>query len=198
MASDLAFPPELRTAAFVPRWSIVWQVNRDNVASHSFYVALYASLICDILRWPGSRAHVMMLALTHDIDETITGDIVGPFKSRIVDVERCEDFVNPFMLSRFGSVVTSICQLEDDLTATEIDEAERIVHAADKLDAVLHLMVEKRMGNSVVDRVITGGLLALEGAWRNLPGDAEELSASWQTVVLPSINAHKTEAGCGV
>lgn len=198
MRNDLAFPPELRTAAFVPRWSIVWTLNRDTVASHSFYVALYSYLIAETLGWDGPRDYVMLRALTHDVDETITGDIVGPVKSRIVDQERAEDFVNPFMLSRMGFLVNALYACEDGLSPIQVDEADRIVHAADKLDALLHLMVDKRMGNSVIDKVIEKGKLALEGAWRGLPGDPAMLSATWQTVVLPSISAHATEGGCGV
>ena len=36
------FPPELRTASVIARWSIVWTLTRDTVSNHSYFVALYA------------------------------------------------------------------------------------------------------------------------------------------------------------
>lgn len=188
--------PELRTLAFVGRWNILMAGNRDNVAQHSYYVTVYSRVIADVIQWKGPMDYVMWQALMHDADEAITGDIIGPAKKQIIDEEKAADFLNDQMEAKMGGLIDLAEHME--VTDVQHDEATRIVHAADKLDALLYLIGEHRMGNRVVEYCIQHGTRAVEGAWRNLPATKETLDITWQTVILPSISDHYNEGGRGI
>lgn len=190
------FPPELRTMAFVPRWGILMSIRPENVAAHSFYVTYYTRAIADIIEWKGPLDYAMWKALIHDADETITADIAGPSKKHIIDEEKAQEFIDVHMNQKMPGML----DMDDRMVTTdeEHDEALRIVHCADKLDALLYLIGEYRMGNRVVEYCIKGGEAALEGAWRNLPGDECKLSMLWQTTIIPAIKEHYTKGGMGV
>lgn len=198
MTSPAYFPSELRTLSFVPRWSIVATVNKDQVASHSYYVTLYAYLVAKLIKWEGSKTYLMLAALTHDLDETITGDIVSPVKKEIIDQERCDSFVDTLMLDRFGSIVDDLVVLEEKMKIKYFEEASAIIKVADRMDALFFLIWEQRMGNTIVEPLRRRAQSLLEGAWRALPADEESLSRTWQVYVLNSIKDHENEGGRGV
>lgn len=193
----LAFPPELRTASIVPRWSIVWTLNKDYVSNHSFFVTMYAVSIARLIEWKGRLDFLMYEALTHDLDETVTGDIVSPVKREIVDKARADDYVTQQLDCR----MPFIFDIYEDLCGDhgeQLDDVTKIVKAADRLDALLFLVVERRLGNTVIGPRIPDAQTGLEAAWRNLPGRQDLINATWQLEVLPAIEAHGAEGGFGV
>ncbi len=198
MNNNTPFPPELRTMAIVPRWSIVHVTQRDAVANHSYFVAIYAHMIARTIKWTGPRDYLMFSALLHDLDETITGDLVGPIKEYIVDEERMHDYVDNKLFDRFGSLVQEHTWLESMCKVRHAEEADAIIKAADRLDAVLFLIMEKRRGNSTILKLVPKAQNRLEAAWRALPADRELIDMTWQTVVLPSLAEHETEGGQGI
>lgn len=196
--NHLIFPPELRTASVVPRWSIVWTLNKDTVTNHTFYVVFYAYHIAQMIRWDGPVAALMYKALVHDLDETITGDIVSPVKREIVDDERMGDYIRKKMSERLRVVTDELNNYEVGLNDKTLDEMDAIIKVADRLDALLFLIIEKRVGNTVIGPRIPSAMSNLEAAWRDLPELPDELDRLWATHVLPSIHAHETSGGFGV
>ena len=192
------FPPELRTASIVPRWSIVYVTQRDTVANHSYFVTVYAHMIARIIKWKGPRDYLMFSALMHDVDETITGDIVSPVKSQIIDEERMQEYVDHKVFERLGGLAHELSDLGEACKLEQMDEVDAIVKAADRMDALFFLTMEARRGNTVIDPLIRDAHARLEGAWRDLPGDRALIDFTWQTVVMPAIETHKTEGGRGV
>jgi len=70
---------------YVTRFSTCHVVHRENVAEHSYYVALYAMFIADwVMRQEGlgpvDMRMLLMRSLLHDLDEARTGDFYRPFK----------------------------------------------------------------------------------------------------------------------
>lgn len=190
------FSPELRTLAYVPRWSILMAHNVDNVAQHSYYVTLYTRIVADIIKWKGPMDYAMWMALIHDADEAITSDIPGPAKKHLLDPDKSQEFIDSQMEEKMLGIVDLTERME--VTDQQHDEAVRIVLVADKLDAVLFLVGQFRMGNKIAEHCIEKGTKSLEGAWRDLPAEEGVLSMTWQTVALPSIKAHYTEGGRGI
>ena len=191
------FPPELRTLAFVPRWNIVFTSLKDNVAAHSYYVMVYSFVIARTIGWKGPPDFLFMNAAMHDNDESITGDITGPVKTAIVDADKAFSVLQELSEDRMGGLMQMYYDMEDEVSPAVIKEADAIVHAADKLDAVLFLIMNQRMGNSFVEPALLGGMKSLEGSWRALPVSKDVIDRTWQTVMLPAIEEHKVRGGRG-
>lgn len=197
--SNLPFPPELRTASIVPRWSIVWTLNKDYVSNHSFFVTMYAVSIARLIGWKGPFDCLMYDALIHDLDETITGDIVSPVKKEILDRLKAAAYVQSKMRSRLSYMLNTVAWLWGrSVLYTNDADIPLILKAADRLDALLFLIVEQRLGNTVIGPRIPDALQQLKDAWWRLPGLSHHVMTTWTTEVLPSIEAHKAEGGFGV
>ncbi len=196
------FPPELRTASVVPRWSVVWTLTRDTVANHSYYVAMYADAIAGLLKWRNGQGialyYLNRYALIHDLDETVTGDIVSPVKREILNQERADVYIQGKMQERLPAVIDELDMMHAQAFWPEI---QAIVKAADRLDAVLFLVGEHRMGNGVIKDRIPGAMQNLEDSWQKLPcppGGKYLIATTWRDVVLPAIRAHSDQGGNGV
>lgn len=197
------FSPELRTASIVPRWSVVWTLNRDTVTNHSFYVGVYAYMVAETIDWQGNRGDLLFTALAHDLDETITGDIVSPIKAEILDDDRYHSFIDTMMEKRMPGVVKVLDDIYERDNSTDI---ERIITVADRLDALIFLRIEERMGNRHISARLPSALARLESAWLLLPAfkptdithDVDRLHELWQTVMLPVIEEHGKFGGYGV
>jgi len=67
------------------RYNNTPKVNGESVAEHSFYVAMMAMLVSDYLTATTTlkinHANVMRMALLHDVEEIISGDIIKVLKS---------------------------------------------------------------------------------------------------------------------
>lgn len=196
------FPPELRTASVVPRWSVLWTLTRDTVANHSYYVTMYSWSIAALITWSTDHAMLMYLALTHDLDETITGDLVSPIKREILDPDRYDAFVSRKMAERLPTVEVTLKGFERSSVLSgqrkAYDDAWRIIAVADRLDALLFLIGEQRMGNGVIAPRIPEVKSRLHAAFMELPKVKQELEALWQTVMLPAIRNHSEQGGHGV
>lgn len=192
------FPPELRTASIVPRWSIVFTLTSDYVTNHSYFVTMYAHAIARLIKWRGPLASLMYLALTHGLDETVTGDIVSIVKSEIIDKERAADYIDLKMRERLPGVIDELEAIEDTLPEQQYNEAWAIITAADRLDALLFLLTEQRLGNGVIAPRVPSAQARLAAVWRELPAPKDELDRLWATVVVPSVNAHKNDGGHGI
>lgn len=196
--SDLAFPPELRTASIVPRWSVVWTLNKDYVSNHSWFVMIYANDIAMLLNWPGNIAAVMYLAGTHDLDELTTGDLVSPVKREIIDEARAAAYIEMKMQERLPQVLRHIEMYENSMSKRESAEAWAIISAADRLDALLFLITEQRLGNTIIGPRVPDIQDRLEAAWYELPAERGKLQELWNTQVMPSITAHRGQGGFGI
>lgn len=192
------FPPELRTMSVVPRWSIVWTLTQDYLSNHSYFVTFYAREIALLIGWKGDLADLMYRALVHDVEETITGDICSPVKSGILDDEKAQDFIDTKMVDRLPFIVTDLEAMYEKSGHEEDVEAHAIIRAADKLDALIFLIVERRKGNGVIEPNLPRAMNSMEGCWRDLPAPKEHLDFLWNTVIVPAIDAHRNMGGFGI
>ena len=190
------FPPELRTMSVVPRWSIVWTLQRDTVANHTYFVTFYAHAIAHLIKWDGDLGALLFRALVHDAEECISGDIVSPIKDEIVS-DRAYAFLQLKLKERMPFVVRDLeTAAADDGDWDE--EAWRIIKSADKLDALIFLLTERRLGNGVVATHLPRAWARAEAYWRALPAEKDVINELWNTVVVPAVKAHETEGGAGL
>lgn len=74
---------DILRAADVKRWHIVSVIREQNLAEHSYSVAMLAGEIASRLEWSTEDIrNVMIAAMFHDITEVISGDIPTPTKVR--------------------------------------------------------------------------------------------------------------------
>lgn len=131
------FEKEYRMLSFVPRWAIAPRHNRQTVAEHSFYVALYASQICDVLGINlEDKAAILDYALRHDALEAWTGDIPGPAKRAIKNDASYAAYEN-----QFAEKVPDYNQYNHPFL---------VVKLAGMIDEIFFLKTEIGMGNHMV------------------------------------------------
>ncbi len=199
------FPPELRTASVVQRWSIVRTVNPDSVANHSFYVSFYALQIARLINWPGPYADLTFMALMHDIEETFTSDIISPVKRQIVDEGALANFVSEQMKERLPLVEAQLDRIAESMWGESI---QKIIKVADKVDACVNLIIEQRMGNMVLAPLYKDALENLVLAWHELGVELYNEDdglpewnahrALWNDQIYPALQAHWQFGGIGI
>jgi 5'-deoxynucleotidase YfbR-like HD superfamily hydrolase len=77
-----------RRISRVVRYSTRPRTVDEYVATHSYYVALYGLLISKMLIEKGVKVDiesVMTRALVHDLDESVSGDIIRIFREKLSD-----------------------------------------------------------------------------------------------------------------
>lgn len=176
----------------------MWTLTRDTVATHSYFVAMYAREIAVLINWNGDYADLLFRALTHDLDEIVTGDICGPAKHEIIDDKRAASYIDTKMRERIPFIMADLDLAKEVAPLSETTEAYQIIKAADKLDALVFLVVEKRLGNTVAASHIPRSRAIFEAAWRALPAPKEQLDELWNTVIVPAVRKHETKGGLGI
>jgi 5'-deoxynucleotidase len=161
------FENEIMNFEIIERWGIVRMHRRGSVGAHSQRVAIYADQIATTLGLdPADRYAVIRYALWHDAAEVFTGDLPSPLKHHLIDPEALLDYETEELADRFPGG-----EWDDGLLS---NAARSIVKLADLLDAALWLVVEKRMGNTLIGTVYDDVVRALHLAIEELPGSVEQ------------------------
>jgi 5'-deoxynucleotidase len=168
---------ELRDLAHVPRWAVLRRQSQQNVATHSWFVAMYCLELMDITGWKGNKnvvgIELIQHALVHDLDEVWTGDIPGPAKRLIVNghAEEVKAALRERMYKIFPQHFYAYDETDPDIKA--------LVKCADLIDAVFYLCDELQMGNKSVGSTADSGsplganFVRLQTAWLNMPWQVE-------------------------
>lgn len=167
------FEREYRDLAWVPRWTIIRTLRTQSVAEHSYYVALYAAQIAELTGWGGPRDQLMYYALTHDLEEILSGDISSPAKRSMKaamggNLEDHDDWVLRKLQDRFPYLPEPDEKWDRDIL--------NIVKLADLIEAAMFLRDEMFAGNQNVMGVVEDIDKYLFSALRN------SKSWSWMNV----------------
>lgn len=144
----------------IKRWSLMRSTATENVAEHSFHVALLTHLLCEIGNRLCGRSlnsdRAATLALFHDATEVFTGDIPTPVKHHNprllssfremeeIAAERLLSMVPPELQLTYGPLLSPGNHAGFN---TEDNELLKYVKAADSLDAYLKCAWELTSGN---------------------------------------------------
>ena len=138
----------------IQRWVLMRSAVPENVAEHSFQVALLTHALCTIGRSVFGKdvdtGSAVIQALFHDAEEVMTGDIPSPVKHHnpgmLRSVREIESLASKELLSMVPEQLVSAYR--PLLTGPERDpELMRWVKAADALDAYLKCAIEFAAGN---------------------------------------------------
>ncbi|GAB2722851.1 5'-deoxynucleotidase [Paenibacillus thermoaerophilus] len=139
---------------YIKRWSLMRSVNRENVAEHSYQVALLAHALCTIGNTHFGRSYpterIVVQALFHDATEVITGDIPTPVKHHNREILRNFREIERLAGERLVNMVPpSLKPVYEPLVSGDgLDEqSRRVLKAADSLDAYLKCVIEQSAGN---------------------------------------------------
>jgi 5'-deoxynucleotidase len=139
---------------YIQRWPLMRNAVPEDTAQHSYHVAVLTHALCTIGREVFGRevdaGQAVILALFHDVEEVLTGDIAAPIKHHDPAVLAALRQIEHLAAERLLAMVP------DHLHPTYrplIGEADRNleliqwVKAADTLDALLKCRVELALGN---------------------------------------------------
>ncbi|MBW5449131.1 5'-deoxynucleotidase [Cohnella sp. CFH 77786] len=138
----------------IERWSLMRNTTSENVAEHSYHVALLAHLLGTVARDVFGRSvdpdKAAAYALFHDATEVFTGDIPTPVKHHnpriLANFREIESLAADRLLGTVPDELSGVYR--PLLTGNGADpEAVKYVKAADVLDAYLKCLSEMSMGN---------------------------------------------------
>ena len=139
---------------YIERWSLMRNTVKENVAEHSYHVALLTHAVCSIANEVFGKnvptEHAVTLALFHDTTEVFTGDIPTPVKhhsdAMLSSFREIEHLASQRLLDMVPDNLKSVYQ---PLVTGKHDQTElrRYVKAADLLDAYLKCVTELSAGN---------------------------------------------------
>jgi 5'-deoxynucleotidase len=138
----------------IQRWALVYTTIPENVAEHSWDVAVLGHLLACISNTHFKGAYVdpclvATTALYHDSTEALTGDLPTPIKyhskGMTAAYKRLETGASKRLLSSIPKELQHF--YKDILLETLPEDVHRLVKAADKLAAYLKAKAEVERGN---------------------------------------------------
>jgi 5'-deoxynucleotidase len=140
---------------FIRRWGLMHSTHPENVQEHSLRVALIAHALALIRnRLFGGHLEpdrVAALALYHDANEVLTGDLPRPVKYFNPDIETAYHAIETVARRTLLGMLPESLQTDYHALLGLDEDADRdaraLVHAADKLCAYIKCLEELAAGN---------------------------------------------------
>jgi 5'-deoxynucleotidase len=139
---------------YIDRWSLMRNVVKENVAEHSYHVAILTHVLCtianEVYKQEVQVHEAVTMALFHDVTEVFTGDIPTPVKHQNSDIlssfrkieelaaDKLFQMIPPELQTSYKPLISG---------KSENTELKRYVKAADLLDAYLKCLTELSAGN---------------------------------------------------
>ncbi|MBQ8003639.1 MAG: 5'-deoxynucleotidase [Oscillospiraceae bacterium] len=138
---------------YISRWSLMRNARTENVAEHSFHVAVLAHALAvisrDVFGKDADPGRAAAAALYHDMPEILTGDLPTPIKYYGSDIKNAYKRIESEAAKKLLSNLTDKMRGGIAAAAEEEDAAIlKLVKAADKLDAYIKCLEEINAGNS--------------------------------------------------
>ncbi len=139
---------------YINRWGLMRNTQLENIQEHSLQVAMIAhALAVTANRLFGGNFNadrVAVIAMYHDSNETITGDMPAPIKYFNPDISKAYKDVEEVSKEKLLSMLPK--ELESDFREIlfyENDaEVKQLIKAADRLSAYIKCLEEIKAGNT--------------------------------------------------
>jgi 5'-deoxynucleotidase YfbR-like HD superfamily hydrolase len=143
---------DVRRLSHVVRFSSIPVSVPENVAEHSFYVALYAIIIHKTLR-PNDVdivGAIILGAILHDLAEAKTGDVVRTFKYSSDALKKEIDKAEHVIISQFPALILDIYNLHKHIESDDHAYVSSVIKAADFMSLHQYMVREIRRGNQEI------------------------------------------------
>lgn len=140
------------------RWSLMRNVTNENIQEHSLQVAMIAHALAIIRNkyFGGSinPERVALLAMYHDSNETITGDLPTPIKYYNPDINKAYHELETVSKEKLLSMLPEDLEPEyrSILMFDEKSGEGRIIKAADRICAYIKCVEEIKAGNGEFEK----------------------------------------------
>lgn len=147
---------DVRRLSYADRFTTIPVTLRENVAEHSYWVSLYAVMIHRFLGGsPDLLGAISVHALTHDLAECITGDVVRTFKYSTPELKASIDRAEDIMVEQLPADVKSLYPLWEQMAGEKKPYIKAVIKAADFLSLFQYMNREVLRGNLEIDQFIT-------------------------------------------
>ena len=142
---------------YIIRWGLMRNTFSENIAEHSYQVAVLAHALAlirrEILKLDGpDPERCAVAALYHDASEILTGDLPTPIKYYNPDIKDAYKQVERVAGQRLLDMLPAQLRESYEHLVLEDDETVNpIVKAADKLSAHIKCLEEQKAGNTEFD-----------------------------------------------
>lgn len=138
----------------ITRWGLMRNTNTENIQEHSLQVSMIAHGLAVIKNtFFGGNINpdrVAVLAIYHDSNETLTGDMPTPIKYYNPAIQKAyrdlEDVSRTKLLSMLPEELNSVYR--DILFFDDSSEEGKLVKAADRISAYIKCIEEEKAGNT--------------------------------------------------
>jgi len=134
----------------IMRFNNTPRIASENVAEHSYYVAFLAMLIGDYLENRGiklNKLRLLQMALLHDIEETVSGDILAPIKQGMFRKELEKENTKNITLLTVGLENGKIYSNLWHEVADEKTLEAKIIKLVDRMACIIYCIREIHLGN---------------------------------------------------
>jgi len=139
---------------FITRWGLMRNTNSESIQEHSLQVSMIAHALALIKNtyFGGSvnPERIAVIAMYHDSNETITGDLPTPIKYYNPSISNAYKDLENISKEKLLTMLPN--QLADDyrriLFFDETSDEGKIVKAADRISAYIKCLEEEKAGNT--------------------------------------------------
>lgn len=138
----------------IRRWSLMRNIEPENIMEHSFQVATIAHSLAEMHNQNETEkvdvGKIVILSLYHDASEVMTGDMPTPIKYHNPKIRDAFKEIETLSSENLLGTLPESLQAnfrEVMLPAQELSIEESFVKAADKISAYLKCVEERRGGN---------------------------------------------------
>jgi putative hydrolase of HD superfamily len=149
------FLKEERKLDEIVRFSAQTRIKDESVSAHSFHVALYAMILADleekIFSNKVNQEKILKIALLHDLEECLTGDVIHSFKYENKSLnQKIQEIGQKFFENLMKNLPKEIAKDYLNFWRKSREKKgfeEKIVEAADKLEGLIYSLNELSLGN---------------------------------------------------
>jgi 5'-deoxynucleotidase YfbR-like HD superfamily hydrolase len=144
---------DIRRLDYVYRFSSIPVVMKEQVSTHSYWVALYAAMIHDEINGPENlKPYILSHALVHDAPEARSGDFVRTFKYSSKELKDAIDKGEQEMMNSMPYRIRRLFDLPEHLFASEKIYIGMVIKAADFLSLKQFMVREVDKGNKEIEQ----------------------------------------------